>query len=402
MTSFYTALQETIEFSFIVLLLISIYKEHTRILITSAILAIISGMLITFINYPLTGVLEKAYTSFMFYSFVIILFLSLVSGEKVISPVICIFLALFFPSAQLAAVLIAEASLTGISTYLYSTIGISTGILLFIACLGHLSKLKLKRFFRTDSVMIFIAAFCFLFGGLNEFDSTSIITYLQQGILNVLASPRLAMAITALLLFIPPVFVFIKLLLTPEPVTDSIEVKAEKRKVLAIYIGELIRKGTPLLIALLVSIVMLHAANLAMNPLFDPEPIPVIAEEGQIKIPLADHRGDISDGRIRKYSFRDKGSVYRLIVLMRPDSEIVAALDACEICPPTGYVQRGEHVICKYCSTPIPLQSLGQPGGCNPIPVNFTRKGDTLVLNKDNIIAIHNKWLGEGSTPSRH
>ena len=402
MTSFYTALQETIEFSFIVLLLISIYKEHTRILITSAILAIISGMLITFINYPLTGVLEKAYTSFMFYSFVIILFLSLVSGEKVISPVICIFLALFFPSAQLAAVLIAEASLTGISTYLYSTIGISTGILLFIACLGHLSKLKLKRFFRTDSVMIFIAAFCFLFGGLDKFDSTSIITYLQQGILNVLASPRLAMAITALLLFIPPVFVFIKLLLTPEPVTDSIEVKAEKRKVLAIYIGELIRKGTPLLIALLVSIVMLHAANLAMNPLFDPEPIPVIAEEGQIKIPLADHRGDISDGRIRKYSFRDKGSVYRLIVLMRPDSEIVAALDACEICPPTGYVQRGEHVICKYCSTPIPLQSLGQPGGCNPIPVNFTRKGDTLVLNKDNIIAIHNKWLGEGSTPSRH
>lgn len=402
MTSFYTALQETIEFSFIVLLLISIYKEHTRILITSAILAIISGMLITFINYPLTGVLEKAYTSFMFYSFVIILFLSLVSGEKVISPVICIFLALFFPSAQLAAVLIAEASLTGISTYLYSTIGISTGILLFIACLGHLSKLKLKRFFRTDSVMIFIAAFCFLFGGLNKFDSTSIITYLQQGILNVLASPRLAMAITALLLFIPPVFVFIKLLLTPEPVTDSIEVKAEKRKVLAIYIGELIRKGTPLLIALLVSIVMLHATNLAMNPLFDPEPIPVIAEEGQIKIPLADHRGDISDGRIRKYSFRDKGSVYRLIVLMRPDSEIVAALDACEICPQTGYVQRGEHVICKYCSTPIPLQSLGQPGGCNPIPVNFTRKGDTLVLNKDNIIAIHNKWLGEGSTPSRH
>lgn len=402
MTSFYTALQETIEFSFIVLLLISIYKEHTRILITSAILAIISGMLITFINYPLTGVLEKAYTSFMFYSFVIILFLSLVSGEKVISPVICIFLALFFPSAQLAAVLIAEASLTGISTYLYSTIGISTGILLFIACLGHLSKLKLKRFFRTDSVMIFIAAFCFLFGGLNKFDSTSIITYLQQGILNVLASPRLAMAITALLLFIPPVFVFIKLLLTPEPVTDSIGVKAEKRKVLAIYIGELIRKGTPLLIALLVSIVMLHATNLAMNPLFDPEPIPVIAEEGQIKIPLADHRGDISDGRIRKYSFRDKGSVYRLIVLMRPDSEIVAALDACEICPQTGYVQRGEHVICKYCSTPIPLQSLGQPGGCNPIPVNFTRKGDTLVMNKDNIIAIHNKWLGEGSTPSRH
>ncbi len=402
MTSFYTALQETIEFSFIVLLLISIYKEHTRILITSAILVIISGTLVTFINYPLTGVLEKAYTSLMFYSFMIILFLSLVSGEKVISPIICIFLALFFPTAQLAAVLITEASLTGISTYLYATIGISAGALLFIACLGYLSRLQLRRFFRTDGVMIFIAAFCFLFGGIDKFDSTSIITYLQQGLLKVLVSPRLAMAVTALLLFVPPVFVFIRLLLTPEPVTDSIEVKAEKRKVLAIYIGELIRKGTPLLISLLVSIVMLHAANLAMNPLFDPEPIPVIAEEGQIKIPLADHRGDISDGRIRKYSFRNQGSVYRLIVLMRPDSEIVAALDACEICPPVGYVQRGEHIICKFCSTPIPLQSLGQPGGCNPIPVNFRRESDKLLLNEDDIITIHDKWVGEGSTHSGH
>jgi uncharacterized membrane protein len=341
------------------------------------------------INYPLTGFLERTYTGLMFYSFVIILFLSLVSGEQVIFPVICISLALFFPSAQLAAVLISEASMTGISTYLYAIIGISAGTLLFIACLGYLSRLKLRRFFRTDSVMIFIASFCFLSGGLDKFDSTSIITYLQQGLVNVLVSPRLAMAVTALLLFIPPVFVFIRLLLTPEPVTDSIEVKAEKRKVLAIYIGELIRKGTPLLIALLVSIVMLHAANLAMNPLFDPEPIPVLAEEGQINIPFTDHRGDISDGRIRKYSFRNQGSVYRLIVLMRPDSEVVAALDACEICPPTGYVQRGEHVICKYCSTPIPLQSLGQPGGCNPIPVNFTRKDDNIVLNQDNIIATH-------------
>jgi len=215
MTSFYTAFQETIEYSFIVLLLISIYKEHTRILITSAILVIISGTLLTLINYPLTGVLERAYTSFMFYSFVIILFLSLVSGEKVISPVICIFLALFFPSAQLAAVLITEASLTGISTYLYATIGISAGMLLFIACLGYLSRLKLRRFLRTDSVMIFIAAFYFLFGGLDKFDSTSIITYIQQGLVNVLVSPRLAMAVTALLLFIPPVFVFIRLLLTP-------------------------------------------------------------------------------------------------------------------------------------------------------------------------------------------
>jgi len=120
-----------------------------------------------------------------------------------------------------------------------------------------------------------------------------------------------------------------------------------------------------------------------------------VADGEDIAIPLKDSLGDISDGRIRKYSFRHMGRVYRLLVLQRPDSRVVAALDACEICPPTGYVQRGEHVVCKYCSTPLPLQSIGQPGGCNPIPVNSRRDGNTLVMNRSEIVDTHDKWLGD-------
>jgi len=402
MASFFITLREIIEFSFILLLLTGIYKDHKKTLIATAVTVLIVGCLITVVNYPLSSFLEQTYSRTMLYSFVVILFLSLISDRKTIYPIVCIILALLFPSAQLTAVLIGQAELLGGSVYIYSLFGLLTGSVFFVVCQRYLPALDLGRFFKTDGIMIFIAAFCFLFGGLDEFNSTSVITSLQKGLDDVLASPRIAMAVTALLLFIPPVYVFIRLLLTPEPVTDSIEIKAEKRKLVSIYISELIKKGTPLLLALLVSIVMLHAANLAMNPLFDPEPTPVIADGAEIAIPLKDNRGDISDGRIRKYSFRKQGNVYRLLVLMRPDGEVVAALDACEICPPTGYVQRGEHVICKYCSTPLPLQSIGQPGGCNPIPVSSRRDGDTLVMNKAEIIDTHDKWLGTGSSHSGH
>jgi uncharacterized membrane protein len=402
MTSFIITLREIIEFSLILLLLTGVYKDHSRTIMRSAVLVIFTGALITFAYYPLTTFLEQTYSRAMVYSFLFILYISLIANEKVIYPVVCIILACLFPLAQLTAVLIGHAELMGVSAYIYSLLGMLTGILFFIVCIRYLPRLDLTRIFKAEGLMIFIAAFCFLFGGLDEFDSTSVITSLQQGLHNVLASPRLAMAVTALLLFIPPVYVFIRLLLEPEPATDNIEINAEKRKMLAVYIGKLTRKGTPILISLLVSIVMLHSANLAMNPLFDPEPIPLIVDGAEISIPLADNRGDISDGRIRKYSFRNKGKVYRLIVLMRPDSEVIAALDACEICPPTGYVQRGEHVICKYCSTPISLQSLGQPGGCNPIPVNARKVGDTLVLDRDNVVHTHEKWLGNGSSHSGH
>jgi uncharacterized membrane protein len=162
-----------------------------------------------------------------------------------------------------------------------------------------------------------------------------------------------------------------------------------------VYIGELIRKGTPLLMSLLVIIVLMHAANLALNPGYDPEPIPLLAEGDTLTIILKDNKYDISDGRIRKFSFRHRGEVYRLIVMMRPDGKVVAMLDACEICPPTGYIQRGEYVICKYCSTPIALHSLGYPGGCNPIPVISSLEGDNLILLKDDVVRTHDKWIGK-------
>jgi hypothetical protein len=426
MTSLFITFREILEYSLILLLLTGVFREHQRILITSAALVIIAGILTTAVSYPLSGPVERIYIDFMYYSFLTILLLSLISGSGiVVFPVICIVLAIFFPSAQLTSVIMGEAYLKGMGIYVFSVTGLLAGGFIFWFGLRYLPGLALRRFFRWDSIMVLIAVICFLLGGLNEFDDSSVITSLQKGshrllssffasarglifppdegpvsstvdsVFSYLSSERVAMAFTALLLFLPPVFLFVKLLFTPEPPTGSVEIKAEKRKIMSIHIDELIKKGTPLLMALIVIIVMMHAANLAVNPRYDPEPVPLIVEGDTITVLLRDKHADISDGRIRKYSFRSSGHVYRLIVLMRTDGRIVAALDACEICPPVGYVQRGENVICKYCSTPIPLQSLGETGGCNPIPVMSRVEGDNLIMLVDDIVRTHDKWLGD-------
>jgi uncharacterized membrane protein len=105
-----------------------------------------------------------------------------------------------------------------------------------------------------------------------------------------------------------------------------------------------------------------------------------------LEIPLIDKFGDISDGKMRKYAIARNGESYRFIVMMKPDGEVVAVLDACKICPPRGYVQRADHVVCKYCNTPMPTQSLGQPGGCNPIPVKYQVQGDVVLIRKSEIL----------------
>jgi hypothetical protein len=174
------SLRETIEFSVIPLLLIGVYKDHKKTLIASSVLVIITGILITSVNYPLTGSMESAYTAFMSYSFLMILFLSFISGRGAVWPVICIVFALLSPSAQLASVIAGEAYLKGGVTYLYSFAGFITGSLIFLFGLRLLPKLELHRFFNTCSIMVFIASFCFLFGGLNEFDMASVITTLHR------------------------------------------------------------------------------------------------------------------------------------------------------------------------------------------------------------------------------
>ena len=64
-------------------------------------------------------------------------------------------------------------------------------------------------------------------------------------------------------------------------------------------------------------------------------------------------------------------------------------LDACAICKPDGYGQAEGSVICYYCKTLIPLETVGKPGGCNPVPVAFTVKGDSVVIDGMTLI---NSW----------
>jgi uncharacterized membrane protein len=37
--------------------------------------------------------------------------------------------------------------------------------------------------------------------------------------------------------------------------------------------------------------------------------------------------------------------------------------------------------VCKNCAAPVNPQSVGQPGGCNPIPLHSTEQGDAVVIH---------------------
>lgn len=85
---------------------------------------------------------------------------------------------------------------------------------------------------------------------------------------------------------------------------------------------------------------------------------------------------------MKKYVWSYAGHVVPFFTVRRPDGSLAVALDLCEICQPKGYAQLGAgHVFCKYCKTPIPVATVGEPGGCNPIPLPAARvQGSALRI----------------------
>jgi high-affinity iron transporter len=71
----------------------------------------------------------------------------------------------------------------------------------------------------------------------------------------------------------------------------------------------------------------------------------------------------------------------------KPGAAIATAFDACEICGAKGYYQEGGNVTCLHCGSTIYPPSIGQHGGCNPIPLPSRRQGGELLLRAADLAA---------------
>jgi hypothetical protein len=428
MMPFLLTFRESLEIVLQVLLVVSILNRGNKIYIAS-IVSILAGAISAafyshdiFISKALTGL------SFLFYLFCIILPVAAPSETAVVLMTPLFFLPHSF---ELTSVLINKAYLSGRSVYIQGLIGALLSISVFYMIKRYLLRnMQLQGFLHHREVFLLIATFNLLFGGNREFSDASMIPYIQslltglitgliglisgqllfpdvqvfdttlKGLFDFLASPRFSMAIITILILFPPVYLLLNLLLSQEPELDGFEKKAMIRKKISLYRGQLYKRGIPLIFSFASLIFLIHGANLVINPVYEPRPIGLTQEDGLLKIPLMDSSGDISDQKLRKYTFLKDGNSYRILVMMRPDGEVVATLDACEICPPIGYVQKGRYLICKYCNTPIPPESFGKAGGCNPIPLPYRVNGDTLILNVQEIVET-SKMIGSKFT-GRH
>lgn len=115
-----------------------------------------------------------------------------------------------------------------------------------------------------------------------------------------------------------------------------------------------------------------------------------VGADGMVRLPVADFHGTA----LRRYvvTLGTRGATVRFIAVPlddpgKPGAVIATAFDACEICGAKGYYQEGGNVTCLHCGSAIYPPSIGQHGGCNPVPLPSRRQGGELLLRASDLAA---------------
>jgi uncharacterized membrane protein len=103
----------------------------------------------------------------------------------------------------------------------------------------------------------------------------------------------------------------------------------------------------------------------------------LIAQDGRVRIALS----DLTDSSLHFYTADVNGTVIRFLVIHQTNGNYSVALDACQICGRAGYRQEGQNVICRNCGATIYIPSIGDRGGCNPIPVKSNVAGGEVIVD---------------------
>jgi high-affinity iron transporter len=125
-----------------------------------------------------------------------------------------------------------------------------------------------------------------------------------------------------------------------------------------------------------------------------------IAADGTVRIPLA----AFNDTSLHRFLAPVGGAGVRFIALALDARRgpIVTAFDACEICGSKGYFQDGGNIACLHCGSTIYPPSIGQHGGCNPIPLPSHTEAGQLVLRQSDLAAGLALFAGPAGSHGAH
>jgi high-affinity iron transporter len=266
-------------------------------------------------------------------------------------------------------------------SFIGTVLGVAVAILFGVMFVKGSVKINLQKFFKvTTAILLFVAA-QLVIAGLHELSENGVLPSSRQemAIIGPIVRNDLFFFVTILVLAALMVLFEMK---RRQPV-DLPPSGAARRKALWTARRERLWMAS-VYICSFVFIVMVTAGFIyeksasALSPATE-----VTFVNGTVSIPLK----QVYDGDLHRFAAKEGGLEIRFFLYQKPDGKIATLFDACEICGPVGFYKGALGVICKNCAAPINPQSVGMPGGCNPIPLKAEVTGDAVIVSEADLAA---------------
>ena len=265
-------------------------------------------------------------------------------------------------------------------SFIGTLLGVALAIVFGVMFVKGSVRINLQKFFRVTSVILFFVAFELIVSGLHELSESGVLpnSKKEMAVIGPIVSNDFFFPVSILALAALMVLLEYRRR-KPEPVTAA--TKAEERKLLWTARRERLW-ATTLCVTAFIFIVTITAqfiyarSTSALSPATE-----LTFNNGQITIP----KSAVADGDLHRYRANVGGTEIRFLLYRKPNGDVATVYDACSICGSVGFYKSSSGIVCKNCAAPINAATVGQAGGCNPIPLTSTVVGDNIVITASDL-----------------
>ena len=259
--------------------------------------------------------------------------------------------------------------------------GVFLSILFGVMFVRGSVRINLGKFFKVTTVILIFVAIQLLISGLHELSETGVIpsSKRQMAIIGPIVRNDIFFFVTMLALTALMVL-FESKRRSPEPAAAGASA-AESRKrewsarrekfwTTSVYVSSFV-------FIMLVTAQFIYAKSSTSLS----EPTAVVFSAGKVTVSVA----GMQPGELRRYAADVNGKHVRFLIYKKPNGKIATVMDACEICGGVGYYNGAQGLTCKNCNAPVNAQTVGEGGGCNPIPLVAVIDGDNVTVSQSDL-----------------
>ncbi len=270
---------------------------------------------------------------------------------------------------------------TEILSFTGTVLGLALSVVFGVMFIRGSVRINLQRFFRVTTVILYFVTFQLVISGLHELSENGVLpsSTAEMRLIGPIVRNDLFFFVTMLALI--GLMVLLESRSRKAPVIAATASSAERRKAEwghrreRLWMSSVV--GVSFLFIFLSTAEFIYAkSSTALSPTTS-----VTLVGSQVTLDA----GEINDDQLHRFGVfvndvQGKPAQIRFLLYKKPDGNIVSVADACRICGPVGFYIGSQGITCKMCASPLVPQSMGQEGGCNPIPLRSTHAGSQITI----------------------